>query len=100
MNAKNKPQSFLREAREQLGLSQEEFAAQIGAARVTVARWESGAKRPSPYYRQIISDFFQKEIDELFPAKACCCGAKASLDTLTQLLGGNRELEKPKNSKD
>ena len=59
----------LRQARESLGLSQEEVAERIGASRISVTRWESnrGSARPSLYYRRELCKLFRKEMDDLFP---------------------------------
>ena len=38
---------FLTALREALGLTQREFAAQVGVDKMTVSRWERGALRPS-----------------------------------------------------
>ena len=37
----------IKELRKKLGLTQQELADKIGVARVTIARWETGQKKPS-----------------------------------------------------
>jgi DNA-binding transcriptional regulator YiaG len=44
----------IRKLRESLGLTQEEFAKKIGAARVTVAKWEIGQHPPKGLYLQAL----------------------------------------------
>lgn len=39
----------IREARIALGITQREFGRRVGVSRVTVCRWESGAKCPDSY---------------------------------------------------
>lgn len=49
--------TFLRRARIQAGLTQEELAAILGTTTMSVWRWESGRATPSPFFREAISDF-------------------------------------------
>jgi DNA-binding transcriptional regulator YiaG len=44
----------IRKLRESLGLTQEEFAKRIGAARETIARWELGTAKPKGLYLQAL----------------------------------------------
>jgi len=45
----------IKELREKLGLTQEQFAAKVGVTFSTVNRWESGRSKPSPLaMRQIM----------------------------------------------
>jgi ribosome-binding protein aMBF1 (putative translation factor) len=47
----------LRRVRRELGFSQQELAAKIGAAqKAVVYHWESGKRRPSPVFWQRIQD--------------------------------------------
>lgn len=45
---------WIRHVRGSLGYTQAQLAAQLGTSQVTVARWETGASKPSPYYRRAI----------------------------------------------
>jgi DNA-binding transcriptional regulator YiaG len=54
----------VKEARKQLGLSQDRFAARLGIAPYTVRRWEAGKARPSPMARRAILEVFGIEIDK------------------------------------
>ena len=48
------PADWVRHVRSSLGLTQTEFAAQLGTNQVTVARWETARMAPAPYYRRSI----------------------------------------------
>lgn len=48
------PARWVRHVRGRLGITQHEFAERLGTLQVTVARWESGKSRPSPYYKRSI----------------------------------------------
>ena len=50
----------VRKLRERFGLTQEEFAAQIGSNRVTVARWETGKNEPRGLYLRALEDLAGK----------------------------------------
>lgn len=52
-------------ARFQRHLSQQEVADLIGTTRVNVSRWECGVTCPSPYFRQQLCTFFEKNAEEL-----------------------------------
>lgn len=56
------------EARKQLGLSQEKFAAKIGVSFSTINRWEKGHFSPS-YLAQAQFETFCKENGIVFEAK-------------------------------
>ena len=43
----------IKELREKLGLTQDQFAVQLGVAPYTIRRWEKGTK-PSPMARQLL----------------------------------------------
>ena len=43
---------MIKQIREALGLSQEDFAREIGATSITVSRWERGKAKPSRMARQ------------------------------------------------
>ncbi len=57
--------SLLKRERELRGLTQSQVAEHIGTTQINVSRWEKGNTFPSPYYRQQLSDFFGKSIQEL-----------------------------------
>ena len=44
----------IKKARIQLGLSQENFARELGVSFVTVNRWENGRTKPSPLAKRAI----------------------------------------------
>jgi transcriptional regulator with XRE-family HTH domain len=48
----------LKELREAKGISQEEFAAELGVSRVTVSHWETGSNSPSLEKIGEIGSFF------------------------------------------
>ena len=50
---------LVRELRERLGLSQEKFAAKLGASFPSVNRWENGKAKPSPLAVQQIKDLLR-----------------------------------------
>ena len=58
-------QVYLKHERELRGLTQSQVAEHIGTTQINVSRWENGNTLPSPYYRQQLSDFFGKSIQEL-----------------------------------
>lgn len=60
-----KPNTRLKEAREQHGWSQARVAEQIGTDSGNVSRWERGYSSPSPYYREKLSILFGKEVHDL-----------------------------------
>ncbi len=48
----------LRRARIHAGFTQEELARSLGVSSVSIHRWERQGKQPSPFYRQVIGEFF------------------------------------------
>ena len=48
----------IKKLRMKLGLSQDKFAAKLGAAPYSVRRWEAGICKPSPAYRSKIKEVF------------------------------------------
>jgi len=50
-------QAELKALREQLGLSQSQFAQLMGVHPMTVSKWERGAAFPSPYQEGFFSQF-------------------------------------------
>ncbi len=59
------PLSRLKHERELRAWTQSEVAERIGTTQVNVSRWEKGITVPSPYYRQKLSELFNKSIQEL-----------------------------------
>jgi transcriptional regulator with XRE-family HTH domain/energy-coupling factor transporter ATP-binding protein EcfA2 len=56
---------LLKQAREERGWSQKDVAEKIGTDSKTVSRWERRVAYPSPYFRQKLSDLFEKSLREL-----------------------------------
>ena len=50
----------VRSLREQLGLTQEKFAATLGVTFPTVNRWENGRSRPSPLAMKQLEELARK----------------------------------------
>lgn len=46
----------IKELRESLGMTQEQFAREIGVSFSTVSRWETGRGKPSPLARRRIEE--------------------------------------------
>ena len=59
------PNHHLKQERELRGWSQEDVAGRIGAATLSVRRWEHGDAFPTPYFRQQLSGLFEKNLQEL-----------------------------------
>lgn len=59
------PNHRLKQERELRGWSQEDVAERIGAASLSVRRWEHGDAFPSPHFRQQLSGLFEKNPLEL-----------------------------------
>ena len=57
--------TLLKQAREERGWSQKDVAEKIATDPKTVSRWERRVAYPSPYFRQKLSDLFQKSLREL-----------------------------------
>lgn len=65
--------TFLRRARLQRNLTQEELASALGTTAMSIWRWESG-KLPSPFFRNVMCDYFHLSPAELglaLPAPFC-----------------------------
>src|SRR5438874_5076290 len=58
-------QMLLKQAREERGWSQKDVAQKIGTDAKTVSRWERSVAYPSPYFRQKLSELFEKSLREL-----------------------------------
>ena len=56
---------FLQELRKEKGLTQEQLAEQVGVARRTVSRWETGINMPDLDILIELSDFYGVELREL-----------------------------------
>lgn len=48
---------MIREARERLGLTRDEFALILGVTKMTMSRWESGINAPTAYRQRLIRSF-------------------------------------------
>lgn len=59
-NAHKDSRTWIRHVRSTLGLTQTEFASMLGTSQVTIARWETGVSKPSPYYRKAIEEAARK----------------------------------------
>ena len=59
-------QNKVEELRKRKGLNQEEFAKAIRVSRQTVSSIENGKYNPSLDLAFLISDFFEKPIEEIF----------------------------------
>ena len=55
----------LRQERERHAWTQSEVAERIGTTQINVSRWENGTTVPTPYFRQKLSELFNKNIQEL-----------------------------------
>lgn len=64
-STKPAPNKLLRYERTRRGWSQQELADRIGAPPLNISRWESGANKPSPYFRQKLCEVFEKQLHEL-----------------------------------
>jgi len=62
---KGTPNHLLKRERELRGWSQEDLAERIGAASLSVRRWERGDAFPTPHFRQQLSGLFEKNPQEL-----------------------------------
>lgn len=51
---------LVRKLREQLGLTQEKFAAKLGVTFPTINRWENGRSRPSPLALQRLEELLRE----------------------------------------
>jgi transcriptional regulator with XRE-family HTH domain len=58
-------QMLLKQAREERGWSQKDVAHKIGTDPKTVSRWERSVAYPSPYFRQKLSELFEKNLRDL-----------------------------------
>ena len=56
---------FLQELRKEKGLTQEQFAEQMGVARRTVSRWETGSNMPDMDILIDLSDLYEVDLREI-----------------------------------
>ena len=56
---------FLQELRKEKGLTQEQLAEQVGVARRTISRWETGSNMPDLDILIELSDFYDVDLREL-----------------------------------
>ena len=61
----NQPQvgNLIRDLRLLTGLTQEQFAAELGATHSSVSRWERGISKPSPLAMQKVEELLQRMDD-------------------------------------
>ena len=45
---------LIRELRQEMGLTQEQFAAELGVVYFTINRWENGSTQPSPMAMKLV----------------------------------------------
>lgn len=64
---------LIRELRQLMGLTQEQFAASLGVAYPTVSRWENGHATPSPMAMKLIDQKLNamNERDRVLLSKYC-----------------------------
>lgn len=60
------------ELRKRLGMNQEDFAKALKVSRQTVSSIETGKYNPSLELAFVISDFFSKQIEEIFIHERSC----------------------------
>lgn len=48
------------ELRQQLGLTQEQFAARLGVTYITINRWENRKSKPSPIARKLLRGMLEQ----------------------------------------
>lgn len=52
--------NLVRDVRERLGLTQEQFASRLGVTFPTVNRWENGHSKPSPMAQRLLVEVLKK----------------------------------------
>ncbi len=60
---------FLKELRSEKGLTQEQFAEELGVSNRSVSRWENGASMPDFDVLLQIADYFEVGIDEILDGR-------------------------------
>src|SRR5580700_7301417 len=76
--AKPAPNERLRYERIRRGWSQLGLADKVGTTPVNVGRWERGVTLPGPYFRQKLSEVFEKSVQELGLAQQSTDTAQAA----------------------
>ncbi len=56
-------QDDVKTIRKQLGMTQQQLADILGVGRVSVARWETGVRRPSRMAQNFMNHLSRKEVD-------------------------------------
>ncbi len=64
--------TFLQELRKEKGLTQEQLAEQLGVARRTVSRWETGANMPDLDILVELSDLYAVDLREILNGEREC----------------------------
>lgn len=72
------PGSFVKQMRQLLGLTQEQFAAKLGVTLGTINRWENNRVKPSPLALQQLKTMLQSMKNS--PTEAHQIGAQQLLD--------------------
>lgn len=62
---KKTPNDVLREERLRRAWTQQDLADQIGTSVGNISRWERGITSPGPYFRQQLTNLFEKDIEAL-----------------------------------
>src|SRR6266699_523310 len=65
MEGIREPNNLLRHEREKRGWSQSRLAELIGTDTSMISRWERGARKPDPFYREKLCTLFGKDAVEL-----------------------------------
>jgi transcriptional regulator with XRE-family HTH domain len=60
----------LKRSRIHAGLTQEALARTLGVSSVSIYRWERQGKKPGPFHRQVLSEFFQLPESAFWPQEA------------------------------
>jgi len=60
MSQTQQTSKFIKELRYQLGMTQEQFAVELGVTLNTINRWENGKSQPSPLALERISEISKK----------------------------------------
>jgi len=84
----------LRQERKSRGWAQGWVAKEIGTTTDTVNRWENGKTFPSPFYRQQLSQLFEKSLEELglFNSFSEFESIKSNIAKIPELSGENSKL--------
>jgi transcriptional regulator with XRE-family HTH domain len=93
MDAK-KTGMFLKQLRNEHGMTQEQLGEKIGVSNKTISRWETGNYMPTVDCLQMLSDIYQISINELLS------GERASGDEFTKIADENLTVTLKKLEKD